>query len=168
MKAVIARTEAALAERQNAESALQTARGALRQAEQELAEAQDKLAVAEAGAAVGGGDVDKNARKRLLAARDESDFARARVTGLEQHLRATTAVTTEAQRDLARGFAIGSASRRRPSSWRCTRPPSMRCSTPCACWYRRNSRLLCPVSRLMILSAKPAEVRVEAVKWLRS
>ena len=30
------------------------------------------------------GDVDKNARKRLVAARDEVDFARARVAGLEE------------------------------------------------------------------------------------
>src|SRR5690349_10969425 len=82
MKAVIARTEAALAERQNVERALETARSALRQAEQELTNAQARLAVAEAGAAIGGGDVDKNARKRLLAARDEADFARARVAGL--------------------------------------------------------------------------------------
>ena len=101
MKAVIARTEAALAERQNVERALDTARGALRQAEQELADARDKLAVAEAGAAVGGGDVDKTARKRLLTARDETDFARARVAGLEEHLRVTTAAATGAQRDLA-------------------------------------------------------------------
>jgi hypothetical protein len=36
------------------------------------------------------------------------------------------------------------------------------------CWYRRSSRLLCPVSRLMILSATPSAVRVEAVKWRRS
>ncbi len=101
LKAAIERTENALAEQQNAERALQTARGALRQSEYELKQAQDKLAVAEAGVAVGAGDVDKVARKRLLAARDEADFARARVTGLEEHLRVTTAAATGAQRDLA-------------------------------------------------------------------
>ncbi len=101
LKAVIGRTEAALAERENVKRALDRARGTLRQAEQEHAEAQGRLAVAEAGAAVGGGDVDKNARKRLVAARDETDFARARVTGLEEHVRTATKATTEAQRDLA-------------------------------------------------------------------
>lgn len=101
MKAAIERTEDALAQQQGVESALETARGALRQAEDELKEAQDKLAVTEAGAAVGGGEVDKAARKRLLAARDEADFARARVTGLEEHLHATTAAASGAQRDLA-------------------------------------------------------------------
>ncbi len=100
MKAVIDRTENALANQQNAERALQTARGALRQSEDEFKEAQDKLAVAEAGAAVGG-DVDKAARKRLLSARDEADFVRARVAGLEEHLRVTTAAATGAQCDLA-------------------------------------------------------------------
>ncbi len=45
--------------------------------------------------------MDKNARKRLLAARDEADFACARVAGLEDHLRVTTAAATGAQRDLA-------------------------------------------------------------------
>jgi len=101
MKAVIERTEADIAQRDNAERALDRARGTLRQAEQEYAEAQQKLAVAESGAAVGAGDVDKAARKRLVAARDEVDFARARVAGLEEHLRAATAAANGAQRDLA-------------------------------------------------------------------
>jgi hypothetical protein len=101
MKAVIERTEAAIAERQNIESALQTARSALRQAEQELAEARDRLAVAESGAAMGGGEVDKTARKRLLVARDEAEFASARVAGLEEHLRVAMTAANGAQRDLA-------------------------------------------------------------------
>jgi hypothetical protein len=101
MKAVIARTNTALAEQQNVDRALQTARGALRQAEVEFADAQERLAMAESGAAVGAGDVDKNARKRLVAARDEVDFARARVAGLEEHLRVTTTAANGAQRDLA-------------------------------------------------------------------
>ena len=34
--------------------------------------------------------------------------------------------------------------------------------------YRRNSRLLCPVSKPMMLSSTPAPVRVDAAKWRRS
>ena len=80
---------------------METARGGLRQAELELADAQERLAVAESGAAVGAGDVDKNARKRLVAARDEVDFARARVAGLEDWLRVAATAASGAQRDLA-------------------------------------------------------------------
>jgi hypothetical protein len=81
--AVIERAEGAVAQQHRIEQALETARLGLRQAEVELADAQQRLAVTESGAAVGAGDVDKNARKRLVAARDEVDFARARVAGLE-------------------------------------------------------------------------------------
>lgn len=101
LKAVIERAEGAVAEQHRIEQALETARDGLRQAEVELAEAQERLGVAESGAAVGGGDVDKNARKRLLAARDEADFGHARVVGLEEHLRVTTKAANGAQRDLA-------------------------------------------------------------------
>ena len=87
LKAVIGRAESAVAEQQRIEQAMETARGGLRQAELELADAQERLAVAESGEAVGAGDVDKNARKRLVAARDEVDFARARVAGIEDWLR---------------------------------------------------------------------------------
>ncbi len=87
LKAVIGRAEGAVAEQHRIEQAMETARGGLRQAELELADAQERLAVAESGEAVGAGDVDKNARKRLVAARDEVDFARARVAGLEDWLR---------------------------------------------------------------------------------
>jgi hypothetical protein len=101
LKAVIERAEGAVAEHRRIEQALETARGGLRQAEVELGDAQQRLAVTESGAAVGAGDVDKNARKRLVAARDEVDFARARVAGLEEHLRVATTAANRAQRDLA-------------------------------------------------------------------
>lgn len=101
LKAAIGRAESAVAEQQRIEQAMETARGGLRQAELELADAQERLAVAESGEAVGAGDVDKNARKRLVAARDEVDFARARVAGLEDWLRVAATAASGAQRDLA-------------------------------------------------------------------
>ena len=101
LKAGIGRAESAIAEQKRIEGALDTARGGLRQAEVELADAQQRLAVTESGAAIGAGDVDRNARKRLVAARDEVDFARARVAGLEEHLRVAMTAANGAQRDLA-------------------------------------------------------------------
>lgn len=101
LKAVINRAEGAVAEQRRIEQALETARASMRQGEVEFADAQERLAVAESGAAVGAGDVDKNARKRLVAARDEVDFAGARVAGLEDWLRAAATAANGAQRDLA-------------------------------------------------------------------
>jgi hypothetical protein len=93
--------ESAIAEQKQIEHALVVAREGLRGAEDERRDAQDRLAVAESGAAVGGGDVDRAARKRLVAARDECEFGQARVAGLEERLRTATASMTEAQRALA-------------------------------------------------------------------
>jgi hypothetical protein len=101
MKTAIEQAERAIAEQEQIEQALMAAREGLQAAEKERREAQGRLAVAESGAAVGGGDVDRAARKRLVAARDECEFGQARVAGLEDRLRTATAATTAAQRALA-------------------------------------------------------------------
>lgn len=104
MKAAMQQAESAIAEEKQIEQALVVAREGLRAAEKERREAQDRLAIAEAGAAVGGGDVDRAARKRLIAARDECEFGQARVAGLEDRLRTAAAATNEARRVLAVGY----------------------------------------------------------------
>jgi hypothetical protein len=104
MVGVIGRVESALAEQRQIEAALATARAAEQEAARELHEAQAKLSVAESGAAIGASDLDKLARKRVLAARDECEFVRARVSGLADRGRTVTAMVNEAQKHLAVEF----------------------------------------------------------------
>jgi hypothetical protein len=101
LKAAIDRAETAIAEQEQIEQALVVAREGLRSAEDDRREAQDRLAVAESAAAVGGDDVDRGARKRLLVARDEYEFVLTRIAGLEDRLRTATSASNEARRVLA-------------------------------------------------------------------
>ncbi len=104
LQAAIQSTARAVQEQAKVEQALAAARGSVLHAERDLQQAQERLSVAEAGAAVGDADVDRGARKRLVSCRDELDFCRARLAGLEDRLKTVAATTNEERRKLATEF----------------------------------------------------------------
>ena len=101
LRNALAAAEQAGAEAAKIDTAITTTREQLATANAELEHARATLAASESETALTGGQADRQARKALVAARDEAEFISARLAGLEARKRSATATVIETRRDVA-------------------------------------------------------------------
>lgn len=101
LEAALQRAKEAAAAERRIEEALRGAHAEVAATQVDLDAARDRLSQSEAAQALAGGDPDKQARRRLLALRDDLEILQARIGGLESRLREATGSTTQSRHDLA-------------------------------------------------------------------
>lgn len=101
LRDAISAAERAAGEAARIEAALAATRTQLTAAEAELDEARATLAASESGSVLDGGPADRQARKVLIAARDEAEFIAARLAGLEARHQTASVTLIDARRAVA-------------------------------------------------------------------
>ncbi len=101
LRDAVAAAERAAGEAARIDAALAATRTRLTAAEAELDEARATLAASESGSALDGGRADRQARKTLIAARDEAEFIAARLAGLEARHKTASATLIDSRRAVA-------------------------------------------------------------------
>jgi hypothetical protein len=101
LEAALQRAKDAAAAQHRIEEALRAAHSELAATQADLDAVRDRLSQSEAAQALTGSDPDKQARRRLLALRDDQEILQARIRGLESRLQDATAATTQARHALA-------------------------------------------------------------------
>jgi hypothetical protein len=101
LEAALQRARDAASGQRRIEEALRAAHAERAATQADLDAVRDRLSQSEAAQALTGSDPDKQARRRLLALRDDLEILQARIGGLESRLREATTTTTKARHDLA-------------------------------------------------------------------
>jgi chromosome segregation ATPase len=101
LRDALATAERAAADTARIEAAIAATRDQLTAAGAELERTRTALAATEAESALAGSAADRQARKSLIAARDEADFLAARLTGLEARHQTAASTLLEARRNVA-------------------------------------------------------------------
>jgi hypothetical protein len=101
LRDALATAERAAAEAARIDAAIAATRDQLTAAGAELERTRATLAATEAESALAGSAADRQARKSLIAARDEADFLAARLTGLEARHQTAASALLDARRAVA-------------------------------------------------------------------
>jgi len=101
LRDALATAERAATDAARIDATIAATRDQLTAAGAELERTRTTLAATEAESALAGSAADRQARKSLIAARDEADFLAARLTGLEARHKAAASTLLDARRNVA-------------------------------------------------------------------